>query len=169
MYLQAFLVYDTQHNDIQHYDTQHKGLFLTLSINDTLKNRKTEKQHCVVVPNVIMLSGIVLSGIVLSGIVLSGIVLSGIKLSGIMLSGIMLSGIMLSGIMLSGIVLSGIMLSGIALTVSTREVTFFRRKNALAYFSPVPATKNKGVNCMVGTEVFLKARRNIFLLFILKS
>ncbi len=92
-------------------------------------------------PNVVLQSGIVLSGIVLSGIVLSGI----------MLSGIMLSGIMLSGIVLSGIVLSGIVLSGIALTVSTREVTFFRRKNALAYFSPASATKNKGVNEALST------------------
>jgi len=26
---------DIQHNDIQHSDTKHKGLYVTLSINDT--------------------------------------------------------------------------------------------------------------------------------------
>ncbi len=32
--LQDFWQYETQHNDIQYKDIQHKGLFVTLNIND---------------------------------------------------------------------------------------------------------------------------------------
>jgi hypothetical protein len=91
--------YNTQHKDIQHNATQHKGL-IYVTQQTRLSTYMTEHNNTTNMLSIIMLSVVMMSVIMLSVVMLSIVMLSVVMLSVIMLSVVMLSAVMLSVIML---------------------------------------------------------------------
>ncbi len=106
-----------------------KGLYVTLSISDTVRNIALHYAECCI----------------LFIVMLSVIMLSVIMLSVIMLSVIMLSVIMLSVIMLSVIMLSVVILSVVAppCIFSLAFMMFWKASNILTHLTFFPIFKKK--------------------------